>query len=159
MLTFLLFVVCMVVLGLIFLPKMLMQHRYGKMSVAEQTKAMTVSVRLSARMHGSAPGLGSTAFRKAGNDITSNGTSNQQQLNSHMPRLQKVDEGGPAMEQHNGNLHSDSTKDEPRTAAGEDKKPGTPPDGSTPQDGTLFVAKPEGRLLYSSYIEDETYEA
>lgn len=45
--TFLIFVVCMVVLWLIFLPKMLMQRRYAKLSPQEQKRAMAVSVKLS----------------------------------------------------------------------------------------------------------------
>jgi hypothetical protein len=45
--TFVLFIVCMVVLWLIFFPKMLIQKRYASMSPQEQKRAMAVSVRLS----------------------------------------------------------------------------------------------------------------
>ena len=47
-LTFLIFVICMVVLTLIFLPKILMQRRYGLMTPAEQKRSMAISVRQSA---------------------------------------------------------------------------------------------------------------
>lgn len=47
-LTVLLFGICMAVLMLIFLPKILMQRTYAKMTLAEQNKAMAVSVQLSA---------------------------------------------------------------------------------------------------------------
>lgn len=46
-LTFLIFIICMVILLLIFIPKILMQRRYTNMTAAEQRKAMAVSVRLS----------------------------------------------------------------------------------------------------------------
>lgn len=49
-LAFLIFGVCAVVLCLIFIPKILMQHRYGKMSISEQKEAMKASVQMSARI-------------------------------------------------------------------------------------------------------------
>jgi hypothetical protein len=62
-LTVLMFGVCAVVLSLIFIPKMMMQRRYGRMTASQQNKAMLASVRLSARMDDDGPGSGSTAFR------------------------------------------------------------------------------------------------
>jgi hypothetical protein len=47
-LSFLVFMVCMAVLSLIFLPKIIMQRAYAKLSLAEQRKKMSVSIRLSA---------------------------------------------------------------------------------------------------------------
>ena len=46
-LTFIIFGLSMVILLLIFLPKIYMQRRYSKLSVAEQRRAMAISVRLS----------------------------------------------------------------------------------------------------------------
>jgi hypothetical protein len=61
----LVFGVCAVVLSLIFIPKMMMQRRYGRMTERQQNRAMLVSVRLSARMDEDGPGSGSAAFRSA----------------------------------------------------------------------------------------------
>ncbi|CAJ1936397.1 unnamed protein product [Cylindrotheca closterium] len=60
--TLLVFGVCLVVLSLIFIPKVQMQRHYGKMSEADQRKAMIVSVRVSSGMSAMGPGLGSLAF-------------------------------------------------------------------------------------------------
>ena len=45
--TLLIFVICMAVLLLIFLPKVMMLRRYNEMSVAEQMRAMATSVKVS----------------------------------------------------------------------------------------------------------------
>ena len=71
-LTFLIFVVSMVVLLLIFLPKMLMERRYAAMTPEQQKKAMAVSVRASATAstramsQNSISGLRSSAFQATG---------------------------------------------------------------------------------------------
>jgi hypothetical protein len=47
-LSFLVFTVCMAVLSLIFIPKIIMQRAYAKLSLAEQRRKMSVSIQLSA---------------------------------------------------------------------------------------------------------------
>ena len=69
-LTFLVFGVCLVVLSLIFVPKVWMQRRYGKMSEADQRQAMMVNVRDSAAMSAIGPGLGTIDF--SGNQLSFN---------------------------------------------------------------------------------------
>ena len=65
-LTFLLFALCMVILLLIFVPKIWMHGRYKQMSPAEQQKAMAVSIRQSvASRELSAQQFGSSVFRTA----------------------------------------------------------------------------------------------
>ena len=65
-LTFLLFVICMVVLLLIFLPKILMHREYSQMSEADQKKAMAASVRLSSgQIENRISGLTSSTLRLA----------------------------------------------------------------------------------------------
>lgn len=56
--------ICLVVLSLIFIPKIMMQQRYNQMSERDQRKAMMVSVRLSARMDTAGPGSGSSHFKR-----------------------------------------------------------------------------------------------
>jgi hypothetical protein len=46
--SFLVFVVCMAVLSLIFVPKIIMQRAYAKLSLAEQRRKMSVRIQLSA---------------------------------------------------------------------------------------------------------------
>jgi hypothetical protein len=103
-LTVLVFGVCAVVLSLIFIPKMMMQRRYGRMTEIQQNKAMLVSVRLSARMDEDGPGSGSSAFRSQRN-----------------PTLQHIEES---------------------------------PVKSGKSDKGAVVAKPDGKRVISSYVED-----
>jgi hypothetical protein len=105
-LSVLVFGVCAVVLSLIFIPKMMMQRRYGRMTKSQQNRAILVSVRLSARMDEDGPGSGSTAFRSA-----------------RKPTLQQIEEGG---------ISAPFESDE----------------------GVVF-AKPDGRYVMSSYVEDD----
>lgn len=58
-LTFLLFLICMAVLLLIFLPKILIQRKYARMTPAEQRMAMAVSVKRSAEPRGGSSNLSS----------------------------------------------------------------------------------------------------
>lgn len=60
--TLLIFVICMVVLLLIFLPKVVMLRRYNKMSLADQRRSMASSVKLSS---GLSPDTASVKFRVA----------------------------------------------------------------------------------------------
>jgi hypothetical protein len=60
--TLLIFVISMVVLLLIFLPKVVMLRRYNKMSVADQRRSMASSVKLSS---GLSPDTASVKFRVA----------------------------------------------------------------------------------------------
>jgi hypothetical protein len=105
-LTALVFGVCAVVLSLIFIPKMMMQRRYGRMTKTEQNKAMLVSVRLSARMDEDGPGSVSTAFRSASK-----------------PTMQPIEEAGTS--------------------------------APVESDKGAMVAKPDGRRVISSYVEDD----
>jgi competence protein ComGC len=58
-LTLLIFILCMVILLLIFLPKVLMQRAYANMSAADRTKMMAASVRKSALQFSTISGLNS----------------------------------------------------------------------------------------------------
>jgi hypothetical protein len=108
-LTSLVFGVCAVVLSLIFIPKMMMQRRYGRMTESQQSKAMLVSVRLSARMDEDGPGSGSTSFTSA---VARN------------PTLQQIDEAVTIS-------------------------------APVESDKGAVVAKPDGRRVVSSYVEDD----
>jgi hypothetical protein len=68
-LSFLVFMVCMAVLSLIFLPKIIMQRAYAKLSLAEQRKKMSVSIRLSADP--SYPKFGNTSAERSGSPLGS----------------------------------------------------------------------------------------
>jgi hypothetical protein len=138
-LTILVFSVCAVVLSLIFIPKMMMQRRYGRMTKSQQNKAMLVSVRLSARMDEDGPGLGSMAFRSARN-----------------PTLQQIDESAP-VESDKGAVVAKpdgrrviSSYVEESTLQQIEEAGISAPDES---DEGAVVAKPDGRCVISSYVE------
>jgi hypothetical protein len=65
-LSFLVFMVCMAVLSLVFLPKIIMQRAYAKLSLAEQRKKMTVSIRLSAGSYPKSGHFGNTSAERSG---------------------------------------------------------------------------------------------
>mmetsp|Transcript_40906 Transcript_40906/g.98650 ORF Transcript_40906/g.98650 Transcript_40906/m.98650 type:complete len:643 (+) Transcript_40906:726-2654(+) len=145
-LTVLVFGVCMVVLSLIFVPKMLMQRRYGKMSGKEQRESMMVSVRLSARMAMDGPGAGAKAFSSR---------SAQTMPKIEEPKHQRVDD------LHNENHSSDQTP----SPEGALPKPNNQELGGSSvknpeSDGSsLVVMKVDGRRVVSSYLEDEVISA
>ena len=62
-LTLLLFVICLMVLLLIFLPKIMMHHRYMKMSPSEKKKALAASIRASTNLSFGGIGSGSASVR------------------------------------------------------------------------------------------------
>lgn len=137
MLTFLVFAVCMVVLSLIFIPKMLMQIRYGKMSHKEQKEAMMASVRLSARMTLEGPGAGSKAFRS-----------------NVLPCIQERNIPVRVDDVNNSNLSP-----EPSSSPEQYKPSEQPSDLKNPDiDGALVVMKVEGRRVVSSYLADEDWD-
>lgn len=136
-LTVLVFGVCMVVLSLIFVPKILMQRRYGKMSDKEQKEAMMVSVRLSARMAVEGPGDGSKAFS----------SRSGQQLMPTIPEPVREDN----LRNETPSPNTTPIPEPPSSELLNSSK-------TTDSDGALRVMKVDGRHVVSSYLDDDDCE-
>ena len=173
-LTFLLFVVCMTVLLLIFLPKMLVQRRYGRMTPDEQKKAMAVSVRLSSRLNESnISGLASSAFRQnhqpvikedeeydeeddsttQNNSSTATTTNPPKDPSNRSTTTVETSRGGATISTISAtNKSMEEMAEESRTPAADD--------GTDKEDLGPYVTRGDkGRRLYSSYIDSETIDA
>lgn len=135
-LTVLVFGVCMVVLSLIFIPKMLMQRRYGKLTISEQNKAMMVSVRLSARMK--------TEWGACSNSFTSRIKNNVLQ-NVQVAQPSSIDD----LHNDSKSSHQSPTSDTPSS----DELNGSPKNSDN--DGTLVVKADGRRQVVSSYLDDD----
>jgi hypothetical protein len=179
-LTFLLFAVCMAVLLLIFLPKVLVQRTYGKMTPTEQRKAMSVSVELSAGKRG---GLNSTLMGRilqldAAGNISGIGSMENPSSTSPRSRPGPLGSSEAAKEERRNNSQAVSndysnTCGEISTSKIEDNRPissveangesdGFGSGGVTGSDGGAFVKRLDNAsepAVYSSYIDNDTLEA
>ena len=170
-LTFLIFVVSMVVLLLIFLPKMLMERRYAAMTPEQQKKAMAVSVRASATAstramsQNSISGLRSSAFQTMNNQGTGGGGSNHMKkdamasLHTNAARAAPIT---PIVEETSSKVKSvegtSRTPEESQTS----RTGGTDDDTNTYEgtvnDGALLVKRIDeldANKFSSYYIEDD----
>jgi hypothetical protein len=173
-LTFLLFVVCMVVLMLIFLPKIFMHRRYDRLSIKEQRKAMAVSVRLSSGQSTSIiSGLQSSAIRKGSNAFEPNDNNrergyriNNNNVNTpetiNLPRVNEIEAPSDSANasdpnSKNSSSNSNATVSDSNHAADEvvAKTNLATNDNAAPTSGAFVEKEGHGRRLYSSYIDDE----
>jgi hypothetical protein len=165
-LTILLFVVCMVVLLLIFLPKILMQRRYGKMSIRDQKRAMAASVRLSSGQRFSGiSGLSSASKYLNNNDNASRNNNDDASRPIVLPRVNEVESvsnngtpttSTPNANSNNSNSNSTATVSESFRTEDVIGSTTTPVTGDDPAPSGAFVKKEgHGRLLCASYIDDD----
>ena len=137
-LTVLVFGVSLVVLSLIFIPKVLMQQRYGKLSVKEQRKKMLVSVRLSAGMEGEWSG--------SHHHFSSNMASK-----TSRPMMEKIQEQEKALQEHEMAVVRVSDLNNQASSDPSNKNDDT----STPGSGAFVQKDFSGRRVMSSYLERE----